>query len=75
MLFTGIIQTIVIVNSGSNSGGDSDNVNKSYNAKIIRIQDKSDMLVNHGTKTSYTLYSLRPDDQLVPIYTLNLYKY
>ena len=54
--------------SGSNSDGDNDGINKCFNkgygAKMTRIQDESGMLVNHGTTTSY-ISNLKPGDQLV----------
>lgn len=54
--------------SGGDSGGDSDGINKNFNggygAKIIRTQDKSDTLVNYGTRILYTL-DLRLGNQLV----------
>ena len=40
-------------NSGNDSGGNINSLNKGYSAKITYTQNESGILVNHGTTTSY----------------------
>ena len=52
------------IDSGDDSNGVNEDFNEGYSAKMTHTQDKSGMLIDHGTTTSYTS-GLKPGDYLV----------